>query len=87
VFGSGTVSAHGNGAVIDVDVPVMVGGLRVRAGDLIHGDANGVITVPLEIAAEVAAEAERVWQMEREIFEMVADHEIALDVVKARFTH
>jgi 4-hydroxy-4-methyl-2-oxoglutarate aldolase len=87
VFGAGSVSAHGNGAVIDVDVPIVIGGLRVRPGDLVHGDANGVIVVPLEIAADVAAEAARVWAVEQELFDLVADPNVALDVVKARFTH
>ena len=31
-----------------------VGGVVIIPGDLLHGDANGVTTVPLEIASEVA---------------------------------
>ena len=31
-----------------------VGGLTVRPGDLLHGDANGVTNIPGAIAAEVA---------------------------------
>jgi 4-hydroxy-4-methyl-2-oxoglutarate aldolase len=87
VLGTGSVSAHGNGAVIDVDVPVVIGGLRVRPGDLVHGDANGVIVVPLEIAAKVATAAERVWAVEQELFDLVANPNVALDAVKARFKH
>ena len=37
-----------------VPVPVHVGGLAVRTGDLIHCDQNGVTNIPLPIAAEVA---------------------------------
>jgi regulator of RNase E activity RraA len=87
VFGNGTVASHGNGAVIDVGVPVMVGGLRIRSGDLIHGDASGVISVPLEIAADVVTEAERVREVEQEIFDLVSNLEVDLAVVKRRFTH
>jgi regulator of RNase E activity RraA len=39
-------------------LPVRVGGLNVNTGDLLHGDVNGVTSVPLEIASEVADIAE-----------------------------
>ena len=35
-------------------LPVRVGSLVVRQADLLHGDANGVTSIPPEIAAEVA---------------------------------
>ena len=40
-----------------VGLPVVVGGVRVESGDLVLGDADGVVVVP---AAEVDAVAERV---------------------------
>ena len=36
-----------------VNVPVHVGGVTVHPGDLIHGDRNGVTTIPKEIASEI----------------------------------
>ncbi len=54
VFSSGTNCSHGYCHTLDVDVPVHVGGLTVRPGDLLHGDANGVTNIPGEIASEVA---------------------------------
>ncbi len=54
VFSSGTNCSHGYCHTLDVDVPVHVGGLTVRPGDLLHGDANGVTNIPGEIAGEVA---------------------------------
>jgi regulator of RNase E activity RraA len=35
-------------------VPVHVGGVTVHPGDLLHGDRNGVTTIPLEVASAVA---------------------------------
>ena len=53
-FTSGTISAHGYCHIPQINVPVSVGGVPIHPGDLLHGDCNGVTTVPLEIAAETA---------------------------------
>jgi len=37
-----------------VHVPVHVGGLTVYPDDLLHSDRNGVTTIPVAIAGEVA---------------------------------
>jgi regulator of RNase E activity RraA len=54
VFTSGTICAHGYCHVLDVHVPVHVGGIVIYPDDLLHADLNGVTTIPREIAAELA---------------------------------
>ncbi|MEW6580797.1 MAG: RraA family protein [Chloroflexota bacterium] len=54
VFTNGTVCAHGYTYIPSVHVPVRVGGVTIHPNDLLHGDLNGVTTIPHEIAAEVA---------------------------------
>ena len=39
----------------ELDVPVGCGGLEVRPGDLVYGDADGVVVVPRERHDEVVA--------------------------------
>ena len=41
------------------DVPVAVGGVQVRPGDVVVADGDGVIVVPAAVAREVAAHARR----------------------------
>ena len=53
-FSDGVICAHGYCHIPEIGVPVRVGGVVVNPGDLLHGDRNGVTTVPLEIAAAVA---------------------------------
>ena len=53
VFTSGTTCAHGYCHILSVGTPVTVGGITVYQGDLLHGDRNGVTTIPAEIASEV----------------------------------
>ena len=52
-FTNGTICAHGYCHTLAVNVPVTVGGLTIFPGDLLHGDINGVTTIPHEIASEV----------------------------------
>ncbi len=54
VFCDGVVSAHGYMHLLELHTPVQVGGIAIGPNDLLHGDANGVTTIPLEIAADVA---------------------------------
>jgi len=54
VFASSLICSHGYCRIIDVNVPVHVGGLAICPGDLIHGDANGVTTIPIQYASIVA---------------------------------
>jgi 4-hydroxy-4-methyl-2-oxoglutarate aldolase len=54
VFIGSTICAHAYCHILHLGLPVRVGSLVVNQGDLLHGDANGVTNVPIEIADEVA---------------------------------
>src|ERR1700681_1828827 len=56
-FSNGAICSHGYSHIVDLHQAVRVGGVTIHPGDLIHADANGVATVPLEIAGQVAAAA------------------------------
>lgn len=53
VFTSGAAAAHGYCHILAVNTPITVGGMVIYPGDLLHGDLNGVTTIPTEIATEV----------------------------------
>jgi regulator of RNase E activity RraA len=53
-FTNGTICAHGYCHIPQINVPVHVGGVMIHPGDLLHGDRNGVTTIPHEIASAVA---------------------------------
>lgn len=56
VHGTGTrpTDALGRVALGSPDVPVLIGEVTVRSGDLIVADSDGVTVVPAEVAQEVA---------------------------------
>jgi len=53
VFTSGTICSHGYCHIPQINVPVTVGGISIEPGMLLHGDCNGVTTIPQEIASEI----------------------------------
>lgn len=71
VFTGSTICAHGYCHILHVGLPVRVGGLMVQQGDLLHGDANGVTSIPTEIAAAVADIAGEFVEAERIVLDYV----------------
>jgi regulator of RNase E activity RraA len=59
VFAAGaTPLAHtSRHQAVDSDVPIACGGVQVRPGDVMLGDADGVLCIPRSLAAEVARDA------------------------------
>ena len=52
-------------------VPVSIGNVRVAPGDLLRGDADGVVVIPKEFEDKVLAAAEQIQQAEEAIRESV----------------
>lgn len=71
-FTNGANPSHGYPQTLDVGVVVRVGGLVVAPDDLLHGDRNGVTSIPREIAAEVADVAPAFMGSEQVIFDALA---------------
>ena len=59
-----------------INVPVTIGGMAVNPGDIIIGDGDGLIAIPPEFAATVAAVARQ-----REANE----HKVMADIAAGRF--
>ena len=59
--------SHAYVHVEQVAVPVTVGGLSVSPGDLLLGDQHGIISIPIQIAAELPAAIRKLEDGERRI--------------------
>jgi 4-hydroxy-4-methyl-2-oxoglutarate aldolase len=55
--GIAPLDSKGRGQIQAVDLPVIIDGVRVEPGDLVFGDADGVVVVPQAVEAEVLARA------------------------------
>jgi regulator of RNase E activity RraA len=70
-FASGPSVSHAYVRVETIGEPIEIGGLEVAPGDLLHADQHGVLKIPLEIAAELPAAAERVIETEQALLKWV----------------
>ncbi len=67
-WGAGTSPMHGRLRWLDVQSPVVIDGMTVRPGDLIHADVNGAVVISHEIAGAVYDKAAEVRDTEARIF-------------------
>lgn len=70
-FCPGFVVSHGNPVIVDVGVPVEIFGLQVSPGDLLHGDTNGLLSVPDIATADLVAEVDKVRDEERRLMDFI----------------
>ena len=54
-----------------INVPVSVGEVQIRAGDVIVMDDSGVVAIPIESAEEVLAHATAIARREERIGELI----------------
>ena len=56
--------------VVEYGGPVEVGGLKIRPGDLIHGDRHGIITVPHNLVPDLPAAARIIGEKKQQLIDL-----------------
>lgn len=84
-FASAVCVSHGYGRIEDVHRPVHVGGLTIWPGDLIHADANGVVVIPKDQAAEVARACPLWIDAEKVVLDYLKEDEVNIDGLRTGF--
>lgn len=77
------VVSHADFELSKVGDPVLVDGQLVRTGDILHGDANGVVIVPGEALADLPAAVAAVQAAETRDLDYLASAEFTLAGYKA----
>ena len=79
--------SHAYVHMVDFGLPVKLGGLWVKPGDLVHGDQHGVVTIPKEIAAKIPEAVAKVEADERQIIACCQAPGFSADKLKALYQH
>jgi len=84
-FAAGAVASHAYFRIIRIGIPIQLEGMVVCPGDLLHGDENGLITLPTTGLEKLPELVEAVRTREREEMEFVRSPEFTLERLKARY--
>ena len=77
--------SHANVHMVDFGIPVKVGGVWVKPGDLVHGDQHGVVVVPPEVAAGIPEAIAKVEAAEKRIISVCQSGDFTVDKLKALY--
>lgn len=72
----------GRTKITGYNIPVRVGKVYIKPGDVIFGDVDGVVAIPRSIAYDVLLRAEAIKQQEREMRTWVHEGFSAQEMVK-----
>ncbi|HEV2425088.1 MAG TPA: RraA family protein [Terriglobia bacterium] len=83
VFAGNRALSHAYARIIDFGSPVMVGGMEVRPGDLLHGDAHGVVSVPRQVAPAIPGVAAQLAQRDRRVVSVCQSPDFSIEKLRA----
>lgn len=86
-FARGAVASHANFHIVRTGVPVHVAGVTIRTGDLLHGDENGLLTIPEPGRDQLPAMVEQVLSKERALLQFVRDRGFSASKLRGRLFH
>jgi regulator of RNase E activity RraA len=82
VFAGSISVSHAYIHIVEMGWTVEIGGLKIKSGDLLHGDIHGVQCIPIAIAGKVPAVASKISQREEEIIALCRSAGFSLEKLR-----
>jgi 4-hydroxy-4-methyl-2-oxoglutarate aldolase len=83
-FARYVVVSHGNFDIVTIGEPVTLDGQEIKTGDILHGDANGVVIVPREVLEGLPEAVEEVRARERATMDFIKSPEYTIAAARKR---
>jgi len=83
IFAGGVSVSHAYTHIVEFGTPVEVDGLKVHSGELLHGDQHGVQSIPLDIATQIPAVADRISAQKQELISLCQSPDFSLEKLRA----
>jgi regulator of RNase E activity RraA len=83
-FSRYVVVSHGNFDIVDIGAPIVLDGQEVNTGDILHGDANGVVIVPREVLDGLPDAVQEVRTRERATMDFIKSPEYTIAAARQR---
>jgi 4-hydroxy-4-methyl-2-oxoglutarate aldolase len=82
MFASGVSVSHSYIHMVDFGGDVDICGLAIRTGDLLYADCHGLLSIPIEIAAEIPEAADKIARERKSIVDLCRSPEFSLDKLR-----
>jgi 4-hydroxy-4-methyl-2-oxoglutarate aldolase len=82
MFAGNVAVSHAYAHIFDFGATIEVGGLEVHAGELLHGDQHGLLSIPEEIASKIPAEAARLLEREERVIDFCRSNKFSLEALR-----
>ena len=80
---AGCVSvSHAYVHIVEVGGAVEIAGLKIRSGDLLHGDLHGFQSIPFAIASQISPVAERILAKEQELIALCQSKDFSIEKLR-----
>ncbi len=67
LYSSSVCASHSYSHIVEIGAPVVIGGLEIKNGDLLHGDKNGVVQIPNTIIDDIPKVANKILEHQNNI--------------------
>ena len=82
-FARSLAVSHAYVHIVEIGAEVEIGGLKIRSGDLLHGDRHGVQSIPIDIAPRIPAAAAEVSAKEQAIIALCRSPDFSIEKLRA----
>ena len=86
-FAGAVLVSHAYVHLVEIDVPVSIGGMVVHPGDLIHADKHGVQVLPSDIASQIPDAVAEIAASERRIIEVCQASDFSVDKLMRAYNY
>ena len=81
-FAKEVSASHAYVRLVDIGIPVKIGGLTVKTGDLLHGDKHGVTSIPFEIAEQIPEMVQTIADYEEKTISVCQSPDFSIEKLK-----
>ncbi len=84
-FARGAVASHAYFHIVRVNVPVQIDGLVVQPGDVLHGDENGLLSIPRCDLSAIQGAVDSVRAREKKLMDYVRGKDFTIEGLGQKF--
>jgi regulator of RNase E activity RraA len=82
-FAGSVAVSHAYVHIVEIGKPVEIDGLKIKSGDLLHGDLHGVQNIPIDIAPRIPEAAAKISAEEQALIALCRSPEFSLPKLRA----